>query len=113
MAVAIAKDQITTNCVGVRYFSWLNPFIDVCVFVPARFLERAREALSKAIDDYWSYEQECYGDCVELRFQNAEIPHVSRYIEWDYEGDDEIIGPGGLDFEKQLSLVGCPIYFVS
>lgn len=111
MAVATKKKAISGRFVGIRHFSWLNPFIDVCVFVPARYEAEAIRLLRAGMDDFWDFQFECYGDCIEKRFSDANIVHASLYIPWDHEGDDELIGEDGIDFETRLSNFGCPIYY--
>lgn len=69
----------TRGMCGFRHFSMMNPWIDFVVLVPESFKSVARTAILGAMESYWDFEYECYGDAVEdLLFQNG-IPFVIFY----------------------------------
>lgn len=87
-----------TGMTGLRYFSFMNPWIDYLVIVLNDDVSRATETIQKAMDMYWDEEYECYGDAVECQLMENKIPYFIQYIPWDHENDCEL----GIDWEWYL-----------
>ena len=90
---------MNTGMTGIRYFSYMNNWIDYIVLVLDSDVERAKETIRKAMDMYWDEEFECYGDAVECMLYANKIPYCIQYIPWDHENDCEF---EWIDWEKYL-----------
>ena len=84
-----------TGMTAIRYYSFTNPWIDFMVTVLNDDVKRATEIIQNAMDMYWDYEYECYGDAVEGQLAENKIPYFIQYIPWDHENDHEL----GMDWE--------------
>lgn len=71
-----------------RYFSVTNPWIDVVVIVNNDDAVRTNEIILEAMEKYWSYDYECYGDSIELYLDDANIQHQSVYHDANDESDE-------------------------
>lgn len=69
----------------VRQFSFVNPWIDMIVVVNEADSKKAKNVISDAMDAYWNYEFECYGDAIEAYLEEAGILHQSVY----HDADDD------------------------
>ena len=60
---------------SIRWFSEMNPWIDVVIVVNDEDAKDAYYAVEAARDDYWDEDNlvECYGDCLEYRLEDAGI----------------------------------------
>lgn len=89
-----------TGITGIRYFSYMNHWIDFVVMVPDDDVDRAKATIKEAMDMYWNDVFECYGDAVEWMLKENNIPYCIQYIPWDHENDCEF---EWIDWEKYLS----------
>lgn len=64
---------------SVRYYSWVNPWIDFIVLVQSSFEDRALEIVRNAMDEYWESDDMCYGDVVERWLLVSKIPYMIFY----------------------------------
>lgn len=87
-----------TGMTGIRYFSFTNYWIDFLVTVLDTDVEKAKAIIENAMDMYWDYEYECYGDAVEDQLSRNGIPYFIQYIPWDHENDCEL----GIDWTWYL-----------
>ena len=72
---------------GLRWYSWVNEWMDFIVYVPDDRVEDAILAIHMGIDVYWDNECECYGDAVEASLKERNIPYIIIYQEWDHDND--------------------------
>lgn len=70
---------------GFRHFSIMNPWLDFVVLTPKNYAEAARNIIHEAMDAYWDYEYECYGDAIEGLFIKYVVPFVIVF----HDSEDE------------------------
>lgn len=82
----------------IRYFSFMNDFLDFVVFVPEHQAEEAAQKIQQALDKFWDDEYETYGDAVYGELEPADIPFVMVAQPWDDMNDcpDKLV----MDYEK-------------
>lgn len=80
---------MATQCIGLRWFSVMNPFIDFVVLVHESDRERATEAIREGMDDFWDDAADGYGDCVYWALEARGIKNVMRFFDEDTETDEE------------------------
>ena len=93
---------------ALRKWSWMNPWIDFTVFVPANKVDEAEEALSKAYNAYWDGDYECYGDAIDEYLSEAVDRYEIVYIDdiGDYDSDrDDGDNP---EYERWFKGLDCP-----
>lgn len=72
---------------AVRYFSMTNPWIDFVVLAPKENLNCVITDVEQAMDDFWDYEYETYGDAVDDALLNDS--RVNNYIVLYGPSDEE------------------------
>ena len=87
---------------AVRHFSLMNPWIDFVVVVPEGFEDQTMAVVKNAMDMFWDFEYETYGDAVECELALADIPFEIRHIPWDSKADVAI---DEKDWENWVELV--------
>lgn len=75
------------SIIGLRWWSWMNPEMDLVVLVKEKDRSVAEKAISKGVADFWEDDDLAYGDCIELALKRENIPFVIEYEE-DH-GNDE------------------------
>lgn len=85
---------------AIRYFSWMNDFLNFTVIVPEKQADEAVELIKKALDMYWDDEYETYGDAVYGELNGAGIPFFMIGQPWNDKSDcpDTSV----MDYEKWL-----------
>ena len=81
---------------SIRWFSSLNPWIDVVVVVNDADVEKAKFAVDDAETAFWNDEEncdQCYGDVLEGRLRKYEVEAITT-IYHDSERED-------LEYEEQ------------
>ena len=80
--------------VAIRYYSFMNPWLDVIVMVPQSFEEKAKECIYKALKiDYWDDEDDRfytsgYFDYIRDELDLYNIPSSIVCLEEFEENDD-------------------------
>ena len=77
-----------SNMYGFRFYSETNQWIDFVVLVPRKENSVAYITLRHAIEAYWNFEYECYGDAVEAELDKRKIPYVIIYHDSNDISDD-------------------------
>lgn len=72
---------------SIRYFSFMNEWLDFVVIVPDGFVDDACKVIKGAMDQFWDDQYETYGDAVETELALADIPFEIHYMPWDYKKD--------------------------
>ena len=73
---------------GFRHFSITNPWLDFVVLSPRSNAKIIRRLIHEAMDAYWEYEYECYGDAVEDMLVRYNIPYFIIYHDSDDESEE-------------------------
>lgn len=66
----------------IRYYSLTNLWMDVIIVVDLQYAEKAKMALSEAIEKYWESDDLdafCYGDFIDMQFKEDGIPYLVVY----------------------------------
>lgn len=74
--------------IGLRWFSWSNPWMDVVYLVRNEDWSVATKAIKNGVELFWSLDDACYGDCIEVCLQSAHINYVADYEDASVGGDD-------------------------
>ena len=79
------------NWKAIQVCSIMNPWIDCVVFVPPAYVQFAKELCELGMNDFWDSEFEAYGDCLEFRLQDEDVPHeiVFGELNWDESNTTE------------------------
>lgn len=72
---------------ALRWFSWMNNFMDFVVIVKDEDMIEAEKAIHAGIDHFWEGDCEPYGTLVEEELQLREITYAIAYIPYDYAND--------------------------
>lgn len=72
---------------ALRWFSWMNDFMDFVVIVKDEDMAEAEKAIYAGIDHFWEGDCEPYGSLVEEELQLREITYAIAYIPYDYAND--------------------------
>lgn len=75
--------------IGLRWFSWSNPEMDVVYLVREKDVVVAADAIRKGTDLFWDGDDLCYGDCIEGYLRAANVNYVADYEEDAVGGDDD------------------------
>lgn len=65
----------------IHYGSIMNPWMDCLIFVPKKHVDAAFKAIKKGDDNFWNYQFEAYGDCLEAALREAMVPYEIQYAE--------------------------------
>lgn len=76
-----------TGISAIRYFSFMNEWLDFVVTVPDDFAEDACKVIKDAMDMFWVCHYQTYGDAVETELSFADIPFEIHGIPWDDKND--------------------------
>lgn len=76
---------------AVQVFSYLSPWIDCVVFVPAERIDDCVEACYQGLSDYWKYQFETYGDCLANQLEEYDVPYLIVFgeLNWDQSNTTE------------------------
>lgn len=77
----------------LRWYSEMNPWMDCIITVEEPLAEDAKEAVRKAMDDWYATVEEdedgsdweCYGEVIELALDEANIDHAIWYHRSDID----------------------------
>lgn len=76
--------------IGLRWFSMLNPEMDLVVFVRGSDRQKAGQAIRDGVNRFWDSNDECYGDCIEQELTDAGVPYIAEYEHNKAGGDDAL-----------------------
>lgn len=97
-----------TGISAIRYFSFMNEFLDFVVTVPDAFVEAACTIIKFALDQFWDDEYETYGDALETELAYADIPFEIHYLPWDDKGDCPVDEQAWESWIEELNKT-CPV----
>ena len=73
----------------IYYYSFMNDFMQLLLYVEEEHTQAALECLERGFDDFYDEEcAYCFGDCVEYRLSELNIPYIIEYPEYDEEDGD-------------------------
>lgn len=93
---------------SIRYFSFMNEWLDFVVIVPDGFVEDACKIIKGAMDQFWDYQYETYGDAVETELAYADIPFEMHSIPWDDKRDCPVDEKAWESWIEELNTT-CPV----
>ena len=75
-----------------RYYSEMNPRIDFAILTFEDFADKARTAITEAMNRFWSDEEPhlCYGDYVGAMLIIAGVPFYDIFFNEDAEDDPNL-----------------------
>lgn len=73
--------------VAIHYGSVNDPWIEFFVLVAAERMDEAEAAARRAVDEYWASDDQCYGDVVEQKLNEAGIEYRLMLCEYDSTND--------------------------
>jgi len=73
--------------VGLRWYATMNDWMDCCVYVPVEFEAAADTAIRSGVELFWEEDSLCYGDCIESKLIEEDIPYFIEYADFDEEVD--------------------------
>lgn len=92
-----------SKMVPIRYFSFMNEWLDFVVFVPVHLVETAKKNIRDGLDMFWDDEYETFGDAVTAELEAADVPYLLVYMPWDYKND--CADSSTLDWEPWLDSI--------
>lgn len=97
-----------TGISAIRYFSFMNEWLDFVVTVPDDFVESASQIIKDALDQFWDDQYETYGDAVETELAYADIPFEMKSIPWDDKRDCPVDEQAWESWIEELNTT-CPV----
>lgn len=74
--------------VALHYGSANDPWIEFFAIVAAEKTDEAEAAVRRAVDEYWESDDQCYGDVVEQKLNEAGISYRLALCEYDSTNDE-------------------------
>ena len=71
---------MSSNYVGIRYFSEMNPWIDFVVFVAEKSKDIVKDCIMRTMDAFWDNDYECYGNLLLYNLSKSGLKCDDYYI---------------------------------